>query len=172
MPASQHRLPRSSADGCLSWRWWPKLSTREWTIVTALSLFILILSPFPTWHSFTKTDTNSETTSAWVPFTPSSKAQENSACKISSLIYIYVYQENWNSSWFYTSFQFQIDSFWNNCSLFGWECAWVSFKEGFWIWLWQLAYSHWGFQFTGLLSIIVSTMLWSIRIFLAGDILA
>ncbi|KAL8504671.1 hypothetical protein ACS0TY_016016 [Phlomoides rotata] len=79
MPVSQHRLPRSTADGCLSWRWWPKLSTREWTIATVFSIFIFIISPFSTWRSTTKIDTDSETDSVWVPFTTSSKAQENSA---------------------------------------------------------------------------------------------
>ncbi|KAK6126158.1 hypothetical protein DH2020_040136 [Rehmannia glutinosa] len=82
MPTNQLRLPRFAADGGISWSWWRKLSKREWTIAAAaaaaaLSLFLLILSPISVSRTFT--NTNSGVASEWVPFTPLSKAKENSA---------------------------------------------------------------------------------------------
>ncbi|KAG8374327.1 hypothetical protein BUALT_Bualt11G0120100 [Buddleja alternifolia] len=93
MPANQQRLQRSAADGAVSWWRRRKLSKREWTIAasaaSALSVFILILSPISVSRTFVNTnantdrdtnvDTSSGTGSEWVPFTPLSKAQENSA---------------------------------------------------------------------------------------------
>ncbi|XP_011077468.1 pectin acetylesterase 5 isoform X1 [Sesamum indicum] len=83
MPANHHRLPRSSVDGGFSWWWWwRKLSKREWTIfaaAAAFSIFLIILSPVSVSRAFTNTSANSGTASVWVPFTPSSKAQKNSA---------------------------------------------------------------------------------------------
>ncbi|KAK4392241.1 Pectin acetylesterase 5 [Sesamum angolense] len=83
MPANHHRFPRSSVDGGFSW-WWRrrKFSKREWTIVAAaaaFSILLVILSPVSVSRAFTNTSANSGTASVWVPFTPSSKAQKNSA---------------------------------------------------------------------------------------------
>lgn len=136
MPANQHRLPRSAADGGFSWWWWRKLSKREWTIAAALSVFLIILSPIPVSRTFTNTNTNSGTSSEWVPFTPLSKAQENSACNNLSLaVNLFQCKRKFKLKLFYRSTCACVDSVRNNCSLFGWECAWISFKKGFWIWL-------------------------------------
>ncbi|XP_042001013.1 pectin acetylesterase 5-like isoform X2 [Salvia splendens] len=83
MPANQHRLPRFTSDGPWRW-WWRQLSQRELTIATAAAaivFFLLVLSPFPkTSRTFGGTNViTSEADSEWVPFTPLSKAQQNSA---------------------------------------------------------------------------------------------
>ncbi|XP_042046382.1 pectin acetylesterase 5-like [Salvia splendens] len=82
MPANQHRLLRFTSDG--PWRWWRQLSQRELTMATATAaivFFLLVLSPFPkTSRTFGGTNViTSEADSEWVPFTPLSKAQQNSA---------------------------------------------------------------------------------------------
>ncbi|KAL1546342.1 [Wnt protein] O-palmitoleoyl-L-serine hydrolase [Salvia divinorum] len=82
MPANQHRLPRFTAD--VPWQRWRQLSQRELTIAAtaaAIVFFLLVFSPFPK-PSRTFGGTNviaSEAASDWVPFTPSSNAQQNSA---------------------------------------------------------------------------------------------
>ncbi|KAG6437658.1 hypothetical protein SASPL_102580 [Salvia splendens] len=81
--SNQHRLPRFTSDGPWRW-WWRQLSQRELTIATAAAaivFFLLVLSPFPkTSRTFGGTNViTSEADSEWVPFTPLSKAQQNSA---------------------------------------------------------------------------------------------
>ncbi|KAL7133833.1 hypothetical protein ABFS83_12G166700 [Erythranthe nasuta] len=84
MPATQLRLPRSAADGGFPWRWWRQLSKRQCTMAAAaaaaaaFSVFLLIFPRISFSRTLTDTNTNSGA-SEWVPFTPSSKAQEKSA---------------------------------------------------------------------------------------------
>ncbi|KAL3623082.1 hypothetical protein CASFOL_031898 [Castilleja foliolosa] len=82
MPANQHRLPRFATDGGISWSSWRKLSKRQRTItvaVAAISVSLLVLSPISVSRKVSNANTNSTGASEWVPFTPLSKAKENSA---------------------------------------------------------------------------------------------
>ncbi|KAK4486734.1 hypothetical protein RD792_006693 [Penstemon davidsonii] len=77
-------MPTKLPRGSFSWWWCPKLSNRNWTIAAvaaALAVLLLILSPISISPTFTDTNVNSgiDDYSEWVPFTPLSKAQTNSA---------------------------------------------------------------------------------------------
>ncbi|CAI9779048.1 unnamed protein product [Fraxinus pennsylvanica] len=73
MRANQHRPPRG---GIFSW--WRQWSKRESTIA-AVILAVLLLTFTLSIISNSRTTTDTDTISEWVPFTPSSKAQQNAA---------------------------------------------------------------------------------------------
>ncbi|XP_073135609.1 pectin acetylesterase 5-like [Henckelia pumila] len=81
MRNNQNRLFRGG--GAISLRWCPILSRRDWIIaaavVAALGILYLSISPISVSRAFTNPSTNSSPASDWVPFTPLSKAGENSA---------------------------------------------------------------------------------------------
>ncbi|GER43520.1 pectinacetylesterase family protein [Striga asiatica] len=86
MSANQYRPARLAAGGTISWPWRRKLSNRKRTIAAAaaagISLFLLIFSPISVSRKAApnaNADANSVVDSEWIPFTPLSKAKENSA---------------------------------------------------------------------------------------------
>lgn len=126
---------------------WRKLTRREWTIAAA-SLSILIFTISFISHS-QRYSTNSTTpANNWIPFTPLSNAQHKSACNflghfvLLSLIFYFLFlvfgyvSSNWIVKCRYLIFFLFFLWYFFFFSLFRWKFTWVSFAEGFWIWVW------------------------------------